>query len=281
MTLEPARALKTLLDGGPSPAFSDSGAPRPGAQTILLIHGTGGSAEGAFWALSPMLAMRHRVLAFTLKDPAADSASLLPYVEQAASVIRAAAPGQAVHVVGYSLGAVVAAKLAAANPDLVASLTLVAGWLKTDTQQLLRNDVWTQLQRENSPALAAFTVFTTYSHRFLAGKNAAELQDLLAAAADGEGRRVKMTLNRTVDIGEDLAAIRAPALVIGCRHDITAPIHHSRLLFGALENCRFAELDAGHGVVHERPAELFDMIDRFVRDPGDTPPGTIFHNGHA
>lgn len=281
MTLEPATPLKALLDNGSPLTFYDSGATCPDAQTILLIHGTGGSAEGAFWALFPMLAMRHRIISFTLTDPAPESATLQPYVDQAVAVIQAASPGHPVHVVGYSFGAVIAAKLAASHGDLVASLTLIAGWLKTDVQQLLRNDTWTQMERENSPALAPFTVYTTYSQRFLATKNAAEMQALLEAASNGEARRVKMALNRSVDIGDELAVITAPALVIGCTHDITAPIHHSRLLFGALANSRFAELDAGHGVVHERPAELFNMIERFVRDPAGTPAGTIFDNAHA
>ncbi|MCJ9712335.1 alpha/beta hydrolase, partial [Bordetella hinzii] len=49
--------------------YYDSAPGAADAQTIVLLHGTGGSAENNFWALFPMLAMRHRVVALDFVDP--------------------------------------------------------------------------------------------------------------------------------------------------------------------------------------------------------------------
>lgn len=266
-----------------SKAFTDSDPNRTKSETILLLHGTAGSAEASYWALAPMLMTRHRIIMFDFTDPARDEDRVTHqfYVDQAAAVLAAISTDGPVHVVGYSFGAVIAAKLAAQMQEAFASLTLIAGWLKTDSHQLLRNDVWRALNLEQSSALPSFLCYTTYSANFLNSRNDEELSTLLRSADAGPDRSSKMNLNRSVDLTNDVNEVRAPTLVIGCKFDQTAPIHHGRQLFGAIKNSRFAEITAGHGVVIERPAELFAMIDSFVKDPNRLPAGSILQNIHA
>jgi pimeloyl-ACP methyl ester carboxylesterase len=254
--------------------------PKP---AVVLLHGTAGSAENSFWALYPILAMRHRVVAFDFVDPSDvnQTGTLEEYVAQAVAVIEAVGDDGPCHVVGYSFGAVIAIALAAQHPDLVAALVLIAGWATTDAHQLMRNSIWQQLYDEQSPALARFMVLTGYSHRFILARTPAELEELISSVGNGPDRSAKMRFNRTVAIADLLSHIPSPTLVIGCSEDITAPVRHSRLLFGGIDNARYAEVIAGHAVVHERPAELFTLIDTFLNDPEATPASHQFGATHA
>lgn len=249
------------------------------SRTILLLHGSGGSSAGSFWALLPMLALRHRVVTFDFMDPAETGDELDFYVGQARAAI--AAVGGAVELVGYSFGAVIAAELAAQNLPQIRSLVLVAGWAATDGQQLLRNDVWRDLYHDRHPALGKFSVFMTYGQPFINSRTPAELQALIDANGNGDARAAKMRFNRSVDVLAKLEEVGAATLVIGCELDQTAPIRHSHLLFGGIQNSRLIEIHTGHGVVHERPAELAMAIEDFVADPVRHAPGTVIVNTHA
>jgi pimeloyl-ACP methyl ester carboxylesterase len=250
-----------------------------GGRRIVLAHGTGGSAEDNYWALFPMLAMRHRVIAFDFADPPEPDVD--QYVAQAAGVIGAVSPDEPADVLGYSFGAVVTAILAARQPELIRSLTLVAGWLRTDAQQRLRNDVWRALYEEGHSALPAFTVFTSYSQRFLNAQLPGGIDKLVERVRTGPDRGPKMVINRSIDIEGEAAEIVAPTLIVGCAEDQTAPLRHSHLLFGAISNARLATIDSGHGVMTERPAEVFTLVDSFIREPAATDPGTVLESTRA
>lgn len=167
--------------------YYDSAPGAADAQTIVLLHGTGGSAENNFWALFPMLAMRHRVVALDFVDPETPGAQV--YLDQVQAVVQAV--GGPVHLVGYSFGAVIGALYAARHGRQLASLTLVAGWLKTDTQQRLRNNIWRSLYDSGHEALAPFSVFTNFSQAFLNAKNDAELEALIQGVRKGRTARAR------------------------------------------------------------------------------------------
>lgn len=248
-------------------------------ETIVLVHGTGGTAVNNFWALLPMLAMRHRVVAFDFVDPGDETAAHESYVAQARAVVDAVGT-DLVHVVGYSFGAVIAASLTARIPHRVASLTLVAGWMTTDTHQRLRNTVWQQMYASGHGALGTFTLLLGYSRAYLNARTPAEIDQLVHNIETGPDRAAKMRYNRTVDISAEVATISTPTLVVGCTEDQMVHPGHSKLLFGAIADSRYVEIDSGHAVVHERPAELFTIIDRFVTEPTAHRAGTTLAAYH-
>lgn len=272
----------TVDVGGQQVRYYTSPATDEQRDVVVLLHGTDGSAESSFWALFPMLATRHRVVALDFVDPEPGSVPRLErYVDQATAVAEACGGGRAVNIVGYSFGAVVAARTASMRPDLVATLTLVAGWLRTDAQQRLRNRIWQALHDDGHPALAPLSVFLSSSPSYINGRTPAELDAAIERVASGPDRSVKMTLNRDVDLTETIDGVVAPTLVIGCLRDQMVPIEHARMLFGAIENSRLAEVDSGHAVVHERPSELYTLIDEFVRRPDGHPAGSILAPTHV
>ena len=276
MSLSAGVVEGTLDVGGVAVRWFDSGGGRDGDPTLVLVHGTTGPAEADFWALFPMLAFTRRVVTFDLTlPPESEPLSLDHFVAQVRAVAEHASPGRPVALVGYSLGAVVAAAFAGRCPDLVGSLVLLGGWMRTDRQQLLRNGIWRTLHAEGSAALSELAVFTAYSRQFLASRTPQDYATMLQRAAGRTTSPRIMELNRTIDIGAECAAVEAPTLVVGGRYDQMVPVGHSRELFGAIRDSRYVEIASGHALVQERPAEVFVLVDRFVASPSAAPAGTV------
>jgi pimeloyl-ACP methyl ester carboxylesterase len=241
---------------------------------LVLIHGTAGSVDSHFGYLFPMFAFRQRVIAMNLADPHGEL-SVEKLVEQVVAVVSATAPEGPVTLAGYSLGAVVAAAVAARLGAKVETLVLVAGWLKADTHQTFRNHVWRRLRSEGSPILTEFMTLCAFSPGFMATRS---FDDMRAAA-----NMLKITpfvdrqmdLNARADISEQVEAITARALVVGCAFDMMVPVRQAKLLFGAIADARYCEIPSGHGVVFERSAELFSLIDDFLDAPAAYSAGAI------
>ncbi|MBT9386027.1 alpha/beta hydrolase [Pseudooceanicola sp. CBS1P-1] len=242
---------------------------------LVLVHGTAGSVDGHFGYIFPMMAYRQKVIALDWSDTEGATLELADLVAQVRAVIGDAVPVGPVTLLGYSLGACVAAQTAAELPGKVANLILVAGWLKTDTHQQMRNRIWRALRDQDSASITEYMTFCAFSPGFM---NMKSLPEMVAAAGmlkmSGFVDR-QMDLNTRIDIAEACETITAKTLVIGCTFDMMVPKHHSKQLFGAIEDARYTEIPSGHAVVHERAAELFHHIDMFTRAPGAHPAGTI------
>lgn len=269
-----ANESEVEVDGDVVPyvdSVRSKGEPRP----IVLVHGSGGTARSHFGALFPMLASRRRVIALDYGSvPAPDrELTLDAVVAKVRAVLDDAVPGEPVDLVGYSLGAVVSIALAAERPERCASLTLIAGWLRTDSHQRIRNRVWRTLFEAGSDALGAFAVLNAYSAQYLAKLSPAEAAALVERSSPGPDRARQMRLNAEVDVLEAATRVSAPTLIIGCDHDQIAPLHHSRQMLGAIGDARMARVRAGHAVLTERPAEVYQLVDAFTQRPDEYPAG--------
>lgn len=242
---------------------------------LVLVHGTAGSIDGHYGYIFPMMAYRQRVIALDWSEPTGDTLELADLVAQVKAVITTEVPEGPVTLMGYSLGACVAAMTAAEMGHKIANLILAAGWLRTDTHQKMRNDVWRQLRDQDSASVTQYMTFCAFSPAFM---NMRTVDDMKAAAGMLKITpfvEKQMDLNTRIDIAAACETIAAMTLVIGCTYDMMVPKHHSKQLFGAIEDARYAEIPSGHAVVHERAAELFHYVDRFTRQPDEFPAGVI------
>ena len=242
---------------------------------LVLVHGTAGSIDGHYGYIFPMMAYRQRVIALDWSEPTGDTLELDHLVAQVNAVIEEEVPRGPISLMGYSLGACVAAKVASQLGDKVSNLILTAGWLRTDTHQKMRNDVWRQLRNQNSETITQYMTFCAFSPAFM---NLKTLDDMKAAAGMLKMSSFvdkQMELNTRIDIEHDCEAITATTLVIACTYDMMVPRHHSQQLFGAIDDARFAEIPSGHAVVYERPAELFHYVDRFTSHPNEYQAGEM------
>ncbi|MCS5478851.1 alpha/beta hydrolase [Corynebacterium sp. YIM 101645] len=245
---------------------------------MVLVHGTAGSTASHFSFLYPVLAARQRVIAIDWAPvPESDQPlELDDLVNQVSTTLEALIPGRRVVLVGYSLGAVVSAALAARRPDLVDRLILVAGWITTDLQQLLRNDVWHALRAAgDEDALRRYSTFCAFGGPFLSQRTLTDMRPGMDAMVFDTFGDQQMDLNRRIDISAEVEQISASTLIVSCTHDQMVPTRHQLALFGAIEDSRFVEIHTGHAVVFERPSELSHHIQQFMDQPERYDAGTV------
>jgi pimeloyl-ACP methyl ester carboxylesterase len=164
------------------------------------------------------------------------------------------------HVAGWSLGAVVAAGVAAAVPDRVRALTLVCGWARTDARMRFTFDLWRRLI-DTSPEL--FARYAYADGLTAAGFEALTIEGvemLLPTMSVAPGSARQIDLDTRVDITVDLARITAPTIVIGGLEDRWVDIAHSRYLAEHIAGAELVELACGHLV----PAEHADDVTRML-----------------
>lgn len=241
---------------------------------IVLVHGTGGTTAIHFHFIAPMASTRARVIGVDLADTNESELTLEGQAAQVEAVINKLVPGQKITLLGYSLGAVVAELVAARNPETVENLILLAGWMKTDEQQKLRNKIWHDLADGSIELLAEYNMFCAYGSSYLSARTEQEIEALKMPVAPTAFRRRQMDLNRRVDIVKEVESIKSRTLIIGFTEDNMVPLRHSREMFGAIADARLATVQSGHAGVNERPAQIFSLIDIFTADPERYPAGS-------
>jgi pimeloyl-ACP methyl ester carboxylesterase len=240
-----------------------SGVDRQGTDPVVLLPGLGGSTEREFSFLRPLLARASRVLAVDLNYAAAAPADLAPVLGQLAAVLRQVVPGRRVTLVGFSVGATVAAAFAETSPE-VASLVLVAPVLRASDRHRRVAALRSLLATGDPEALRSLDLFAAHSPSFLQ----ARLPEPFAANEDENAdTAAKHQLFVGTDLAESVRKVTVPTLVVGATQDDLAGIDQARMFFASLPNARYAEIDSGHAVLAERPAEVLALIREFAAHP--------------
>lgn len=278
--LYPGTVAGTVEVDGAVVGYQDAGDQRPGRPVVVMIHGTGGSVESHFFTLFPMLASRSRVVGIDLGDAGGGPLDLDHLVAQVLAVVDERCPGESVSLLGYSMGSCVASATAAAHPARVESLVLLNGWAQTDNAMRLRFDLWQRLHAlEDRSHFRAFMVMNVYGRAFLNSipyigpRPWSQVEQMCDDYVTGPSAARHMAMNARMDIADRVVDIACRTLVIGSRGDQLVPLEHSHELFGAIAGSTLAEVAGGHASVTERPAHLFHLVDRFLREPGAFEPG--------
>lgn len=236
---------------------------------LVLVHGVGGDAEKVFGGVVDDLAADRTVVRPNLSGSGAtrdDGGELTVdrLVHQVAAAAEAGAEGP-VDVLGFSLGAVVAAATAATHPHLVRRLVLVGGWTNsTGPRDRFYFQTWQALLDADRELFKRFATVTGFSPATIDGFGhdglAASLADEWPPA--GIGRQIDLGLR--VDIRPRLPAITAPTLVIGLSQDNMVPVAGSRELAAAIPGSRLLEIDGGHMDWFVRPGEIVKHTREFL-----------------
>ncbi|MFF0452006.1 alpha/beta fold hydrolase [Nocardia africana] len=240
---------------------------------VVLVHGTAAARDQ--WApLTADIADRYTVVAldYSGSGDTVDHGGPLTVADLAAEV-RAVADDAGLngfHLVGHSLGAVVAAHIAATVPERVRSLLMHAGWVRTDARMDAEFRYWIELLRADAAfgtslfahMLPLMAFGPRYWERTTAEQNATLVEQLAKVIARGAARQTEV--DRTVDLTDLLGRIAAPTLILASAHDRVVPAAQQQRLLAAIPDARYAEIDAGHGAPGEDPAGFHAKIVNFL-----------------
>jgi len=216
---------------------------------LVLVHGTGGNGESNWGHLVERFAAHWTVVRpnYAGSGTTVDDGLPLSVPELAAQVIAAARAAGAApfDLVGFSLGASVAAYIAAEYPDEVRAVVLLAGFVSgADSRMQLEFELWRDLIRIDRRAMARLLLLTGFSPDFLRSLSAQQVEANIESMVTGnqwEGMGRQVALDLSLDVREHVSRINKPTLVIGCTQDQMVPLAHARTLAAAIPGARYSE----------------------------------------
>lgn len=236
---------------------------------LVLLHGWG--LHGGVWApVREALDARFRVTAFDLPGHGFSAFTPLRGFDEAVDEIAAQVPEGAI-VCGWSLGGLLAQRLARRHPVRVRSLALVS-----TTPCFVERDGWPHAMKVET--LAGFasglrtdleaTLKTFVALNALGGANSrpalrALAEEVIARGApDPSALEVGLDLLQATDLRAEARDIAQPAVVIHGSRDMLAPVEAGRWLAAHLPRARLVELpDAAHLPFASHPAEFVAALE--------------------
>ena len=238
-------------------------------EPLLLIHGHGSSTQD--WAYQVEHFSKHyQVIAFDVRGCGRSSKPKGPYsIKQFADDTSAflqkinIAP---VHVVGISMGGMIALELALGFPQLVQSLILV------NTYPEMRVETW----NERMMVWRRFLVLDLFGIR----KMGSVLSKILFIKPEQEGlrktfvehwarndtRAYRESLKAIInwDVESQLSSIPCPVLVVASDEDYL-PLEEKRAYTARIPKATLVVIeDARHAVTAERPEQFNNVVDEFL-----------------
>ena len=232
---------------------------RGAGEPVLLAQGLGGSVEHWGEAFLERLARRMEVIAFdhrgmgrspggpdpfSIADLADDAAGLLEHLGLASA-----------HVLGLSMGGMVAQELALRHParvrTLVLASTFAGGESALATYPPAVQAIARPLLRSGRPPAMLAELVTQQARRLGVARDDAALRTILTQLAAVGGHD---TLGR-------LGQIAAPTLVLHGERDPAVPVANARILADAIPGARLVVLPgAGHIPFWSQPEECARLI---------------------
>jgi len=239
---------------------------------VILLHGLGSCAED-WWLQLPVLSERYRVLAPDLRGHGRTDKPPRPYTvpQMAEDVVRlmGALDIDQAHVVGLSLGGLVAQALATGYETRVRSLVLVntfarlrvggpAGWWR-----LLRRGL--VLIVGGVGRQAELVAQAMFPHRGQEAVRRAAVERL--RANDPSAYQAAMLAALRFKGWDRLPSIRAPTLVVAGAEDTTVDLVAKEELAAGIPGARLEMIPgSGHATPIDRPAHFNWLLLQFLRE---------------
>lgn len=237
---------------------------------VICLHGIGGGAE-SFAALlddpGPARVISWDMPGYGESDPRNLTFSGLS--DMLARFMVAMDLRQA-HLVGHSIGGMVALEHAVRCPDEVASLTLIGttpafggrddtfkqAFLKARMEPLERGLSMEDMAREGAPQMLGP----------IAGRQVADEVAAIMGRVSRTTWEAILECLVTFNRREDLARVPMPCLLIAGSHDMNAPQRTMEKMAGALPDAEFHVIEgAGHMINQEAPDQVNALIHDFLR----------------
>jgi 2-succinyl-6-hydroxy-2,4-cyclohexadiene-1-carboxylate synthase len=238
--------------------------------SLLALHGFTGRPDD--WDFLNQSALAFSAPALVGHAGANEHGEVSTFEREVDRLAQLAPPGEAVHVIGYSLGARLALGIALRHPERVARLTLISGHpgLATEDERRARraaDSLW--VERLLAQGLLAFVdaweeqplwaTQAALTEATRAGRRAARLSH----EAAGLARSLRVTgLGEMPSYGDRLSELNVPTNLLAGELDPK----FSSLAYWMAERLRHATVDivpgAGHDLLLERPEFVRQVIRR-------------------
>lgn len=256
-------------------------------EPLLLIMGLGMDKRG--WLLQiPFFANSFKTIAFDNRGVGKSDVPPGPYTtaemaDDAASLLQALDIPRA-HVVGISMGGMIAQQLALRHPELVEKLVLVCTYCAVDeavarvSRQLTEKILGAGKSWEDADPSAlslekilyammdvVFTPqFLTQNRPLIEGF----YQEILNEKPSLEGFFYQLAATQAHNTCDQLSAIRQPTLILHGREDALIPCSAAQVLHEKIPGSELTLLEGtGHGLNFEKPQEFNSLVAGFLNRP--------------
>lgn len=238
----------------------------PSEPTVVLLHGAG--FDHTTWSLHTRWFAHHgySVLAPDLPGHGRSAGAALPTIADMAdwtAALMQTTGASSAHLIGHSMGSLVALETAARHPEIVSALSLIG----TSAGMAVGPALLSAAQVNDPAAIAMVSIWGLGSDAELGGSLAPGLwmhtgaQRVLERCQPGVLFNDLSACNAYTNAPAAAAQISVPATIILGERDMMTPAKAGKALAAAIPNARTVILPgAGHMMMVERPDELLAAL---------------------
>jgi len=240
---------------------------------VLFIHGW--ASSGRMWgAAMAALAGRFRCWAVDLagfgdSDKPGEGWYALPNFTATVRQFAAMMGLERAHVVGHSMGGMIALDLAAAAPQFVNRLAVVnpvvTGHIRAPLPARLEQAPKVpllELARYAWPVALRYALRPPLSASASVRNLFSRGDDMFKPSPESAMGSIRAMVN--YDCSPRLPAVQAPTLVVLGDHDPVVAPAEGRIAAACIPNARLVTLSAGHQIADERPREFAELLGSFL-----------------
>ncbi|GMR21159.1 MAG: hypothetical protein BMS9Abin36_1758 [Gammaproteobacteria bacterium] len=241
-------------------------------QTVVLVHGLGGTGAGDMREIIPYLAKHFHVLTFDLpgfgqSDAGNKLYSPEKYVQFIRYVVKQRAKGS-IYLLGHSMGGLIALRYAATYHNEVSRLILVSVAGVLHRVSYSKHLVALGLGQVSQLGSLGQRISGMVNHMMdkLAARRLPDELVLLTPVTrqklfNGEASKIAGYAMIVDDVSAFIPKVQAPTLIIWGEDDNIAPLRTAKLLGFNLPNARLVVLDrSGHVPMKERPERFTALV---------------------
>jgi len=232
-----------------------------GPDTVLLINGVGDDLEGWAMQVDPLAAAGLRVITFDNRGVGGSSFPPGPYssreMAEDTKALAAALGLTRFHLVGVSMGGLIAQEYALSHPEDLLSVVLANTYAKPDAYTRAAFDTWAQVAEQGGMPLMmrqqAPWAFSPAFYEAHPDQLAAIVAEMERSAQPAWSFAAQIAALLTHDCTARLASLQTPALVIASDDDIIIRLSLSHRMFEELPHGSWAIVPGGHAAFVENP----------------------------
>jgi 3-oxoadipate enol-lactonase len=243
-----------------------------GPETVVLVNGIGDDLEAWLMQVPDLLEAGLRVVTFDNRGIGGSSKPAGPYTSRQgaadAHAVTQALGLEPFHLVGCSMGGLIAQEYALAYPGELRSLVLANTYAAADAYTCGLLEAWAAILASGGIALVmrqmAPWIFSPEFHadqpRVLAGF----IDEMVRTPQTSASFADQLAILHDHDTWQRLPAITAPALVLVAESDVFIRPDLSRLMLERLPAATWAAVPGGHAVMWENPGAWNGAIVEFI-----------------